>query len=228
MNQIEVEIKSLLGSEETAKALKRKIQAPPFAAELKAQSKQLNHYFICADTTRLSAELEAYFTHEERAKLWHILKEGKSHSIRTRSYEDGSPALLVIKASLGDDTSSNGVTRIEFEHRVGALTLDALDQLLLAAGCVYQAKWSREREEYTLSDGTVVCLDKNAGYGYLAEFERVVSSAAAAEDARQDIQKIMSRLDISELPQDRLERMFAFYNEHWPEYYGTDKIFTLA
>jgi len=29
------------------------------------------------------------------------------------------------------------------------------------------------------------------------------------------------------LPNDRLERMFAYYNEHWQEYYDTDKTFVV-
>lgn len=38
----------------------------------------------------------------------------------------------------------------------------------------------------------------------------------------------MRSLGAQELPGDRLECMFAYYNQHWPEYYGTDKIFTVA
>jgi adenylate cyclase class IV len=72
-----------------------------------------------------------------------------------------------------------------------------------------------------------VCFDKNAGYGYLAEFEKIVPHAEALAAARAEIDAVMSELEVEELPQDRLARMFAFYNEHWPEYYGTDKTFTI-
>src|SRR3989344_4557302 len=48
-----------------------------------------------------------------------------------------------------------------------------LGTLILSAGFAYQAKWSREREEY-LCHGINITLDKNAGYGWLAEFEKVV------------------------------------------------------
>jgi hypothetical protein len=37
----------------------------------------------------------------------------------------------------------------------------------------------------------------------------------------------MAKLGVEELPQDRLERMFAHYNAHWPEYYGTEKVFVI-
>jgi hypothetical protein len=37
----------------------------------------------------------------------------------------------------------------------------------------------------------------------------------------------MKSVGAEELNQDRLARMFAFYNAHWPEYYGTEKVFTV-
>jgi hypothetical protein len=37
----------------------------------------------------------------------------------------------------------------------------------------------------------------------------------------------MKQVGVVELGQARLERMFAHYNTHWPEYYGTENIFTI-
>jgi hypothetical protein len=37
----------------------------------------------------------------------------------------------------------------------------------------------------------------------------------------------MQELDLKELSQDRLERMFKFYNENWRDYYGTEKVFNI-
>jgi len=115
---------------------------------------------------------------------------------------------------------------MEFEEEIN-LSLDDLDNALLAAGLRYQAKWSREREEY-LCQGINVCLDRNAGYGWLAEFEKVVGQESELESARQEVRALMEQCGVQELQQDRLERMFAFYNAHWGEYYGTDKVFTVA
>ncbi|MBP9711075.1 MAG: CYTH domain-containing protein, partial [Candidatus Pacebacteria bacterium] len=143
--------------------------------------------------------------------------------VRTRN-KDGE-VLLVVKASVGDDTSSNGVKRMEFEVKVD-LTLEQLDRILLSAGFRYQAKWSREREEYDFK-GLNVSLDKNAGYGWLTEFEKVVQGEAGVDAAHKEVVALMAECGVVELPQARLERMFKFYNEHWPEYYGTEKIFTV-
>ena len=133
--------------------------------------------------------------------------------------------MLVVKASLGTDTSANGVSRMEFEEAVN-ITLAELDKLLEDAGFKYQAKWSRERVEYVLPNMNIT-LDKNAGYGYLSEFEAVIGEDGDTEATRKMLMSEIESFGLDELPQERIERMFAYYNEHWPEYYGTDKTFTI-
>lgn len=223
MQSYEVEVKSLLGSEANAAALRAKMQHIDPSVKLVSKNKQLNHYFLGGDLVSLAKAATPHLSSEARAKLDDLATRAKDFSVRTRE-KDGE-VLLVAKVSVGGDTSQNGVARMEFEEKVD-MTLDALDQLVLNAGFSYQAKWSREREEYTFRD-TNVCLDKNAGYGWLAEFEKVVDDQTAVAPARSAIDELMRACGVSELPQDRLERMFAFYNAHWPEYYGTEKIFTI-
>jgi adenylate cyclase class IV len=133
--------------------------------------------------------------------------------------------LLVVKATVGSDTSENGVSRMEFEEKM-PLSLKELDELVMSAGFKYQAKWSRQREEYVCR-GVTVTLDKNAGYGWLAEFERVVGDPTEVDDAEREVRALMQELDAQELPQDRLERMFAHYNTNWRDYYGTEHIFVI-
>lgn len=221
MSQYEIEIKSLLGSPERASSLRDKISTR--GGILKYKNNQLNHYFILHDADKFKEKLESYIPEVEKEKFNKILKEGSDFSIRTRD-TDGK-VLLVVKASIGDDSSSNGVSRMEFESEM-KMTLDELDKLLLDAGLEYQAKWSREREEYKLGD-TSICLDKNAGYGYLAEFEKVVTDRTLADDVKKALLEMMKDFEVEELPQERLERMFSFYNNNWRDYYGTDKIFNI-
>jgi predicted adenylyl cyclase CyaB len=223
MHSYEVEIKSLLGSGERAEALRQKMKEVDPEATLVSRNKQLNHYFVGGSMAALVKTMEKALSFEVLKKLADITERVTEISVRTRN-KDGA-VFLVVKASVGDDTSANGVARIEFEERVD-LTLEQLDRLLLRAGFRYQAKWSREREEYACK-GANVCLDKNAGYGWLAEFERVVSNEDLLDSARTEIIQLMEACGVEELPQERLERMFAHYNANWPEYYGTDKIFTV-
>jgi len=221
MPQYEIEIKSLLGSQDRAIKLKEKIAEKGGA--LVKKNNQLNHYFILNDVEKFKEKFNSHLSEEDKIKFNKILEEGSNFSVRTRD-TDGK-VLLVVKASIGDDTSSNGVSRMEFESEMG-VSLDELDKLLLNAGLEYQAKWSREREEYRLDD-TNICLDKNAGYGYLAEFEKVVTDRAFAQSAKKELLGMMKNFEVEELPQTRLERMFSHYNENWRDYYGTDRIFNI-
>lgn len=221
--QYEVEIKTLLGSKENADALIVRMKELDPTTQLRSRNSQLNHYFVGGNLARLAEAVSDVISPEATVKLKDLAIRAKDFSVRTRKKDD--EVILVAKVSVGDDTSANGVARMEFEETL-PLSLEELDQRLLNAGFEYQAKWSRDREEYACA-GATVCLDRNAGYGYLAEFERVVADAGVTTQARAELVDLMEQLGVSELPQDRLERMFAHYNQNWADYYGTDKIFII-
>ncbi len=223
MQSYEVEIKSLLGDPHEADRIREALKSADSSSALTGKNKQLNHYFQDGSLEKLTDVLAPHVSPDAKTKLADLTPRAKSFSVRTRD-KDGT-VLIVVKVSVGDDTSSNGVARMEFEEKV-PMTIGELDQLVLSAGFTYQAKWSREREEY-LCKGINVTLDRNAGYGWLAEFELVVDDEAKVGKAQHDIRNLMQELFVSELPQERLERMFKHYNEHWREYYGTDKVFTI-
>ncbi len=223
MAHFEIEIKSLLGEAEKALALKEKMCELDPACACVAESKQLNHYFDGGNIEDLFEKTKHFFGKEEQEKFKQIAEKGKGFSVRTRQKDD--EVLLVVKASLDEGTSANTVSRLEFEEPV-KISLDELDSLVQEAGYNYQAKWSREREEYSYK-GANVCIDKNAGYGYLAEFEKVLDGDADVAGVREELESLMQELGVEELPQDRLERMFSHYNANWPDYYGTDNVFNI-
>lgn len=221
MSVYEIEVKTLLGAKENADKLREKINER--GASLLGKNNQLNHYFTVSDTSNFKDTLTNHISADKKESFEKILSEGSNFSIRTRD-TDGE-VKLVVKASIGSDSSSNGVSRMEFEDKMN-ITLDELDKLLIDAGLEYQAKWSREREEYKLDDINI-CLDKNAGYGYLAEFEKVVEDKSSADSVKTNLLTTMKDFGVGELPQDRLERMFSYYNTNWRDYYGTDKVFNI-
>ena len=223
MSHFEIEVKSLLGEAEKAKVLKEKMQELDPSCACVSVNKQLNHYFEGGDLKALYEKTTPLFSPEQREKLHTLVEKAGRSSVRTRQRDD--EVLLVVKLAIDEGTSENTVKRMEFEEPVD-ITLDELDALVQEAGYRYQAKWSREREEYVYK-GVNVCLDKNAGYGYLAEFEKIVHDENEADKVRAELDAIMSELGVEELSQDRLARMFAYYNENWPDYYGTDKTFTI-
>jgi len=220
----EIEVKSLLGNGDFAKKFKDKLKTVSSSIEFVSKNKQLNHYFTGGDVNILYDNISVYIPENEKSLFKKNIQEGKKHSIRTRKMDD--KIILVLKASIDDMTSSNGVSRMEFECEFPELSLDDLDKVLIDSGFSYQAKWSREREEYKLEDINI-CIDKNAGYGYLAEFEMVIDDNSKESYAKEKIYKLMKKVEAEELQQDRLERMFDYYNENWEQYYGTDKVFVI-
>ena len=225
MNKIELEIKSLLGSKEKADELKRKMQELDPDFKLLTKNSQLNHYFEpeSGNLHTLYEKVAYLFDEDTKRKLENMANKAQSFSVRTRKKDD--EVLLVVKASVDDTTSENGISRMEFEEKV-PLSLDELDALVLDAGFKYQAKWSRDREEY-LYKGLNVCIDKNAGFGHFAEFEKMLNEDEDLQIAKEELQNIMQELGVQELPQDRLQRMFEYYNQNWQDYYGTDKTFVI-
>ncbi|MDQ1284332.1 MAG: hypothetical protein QG620_680 [Patescibacteria group bacterium] len=218
----EVEIKSLLQTEENAQKLRGKLAEQ--GIKMTNKYSQLNHYFLSnGDFAKLEEKLASLFDGEKKEKLKKILEKGKDHSLRTR--EMNGEVFFVVKASVDDTTSSNGILRMEFEEKVD-ISLEKLDNILEEAGFGYQAKWSRDREEYG-KDDFYITIDKNAGYGYLSEFEIQTENENSLNDAKQRILEFMGELELVELSQDRLERMFKFYNENWRDYYGTENVFNV-
>lgn len=223
MSHFEVEIKSLLGESKHAESLVKKMCDLDPSCECTARNKQLNHYFTGGDIHKLYKNTEHLFSGDQHKKIETITERGEKFSVRTRQRND--EVLLVIKASMDEGTSENTVARMEFEEPV-AISLDELDQLVLDSDYEYQAKWSRERDEYVYKE-TNVCIDRNAGYGYLAEFEKITHDESSLPTIREELLALMGELNVAELPQSRLARMFEFYNNNWADYYGTDKTFNI-
>lgn len=222
--QYEVEIKSLLGDKGSADSLVGKLKEQYPNLQQGEHEEQLNHYFLAdGDFGKLKELLVPYLSDEQKEKLDEILEKGSKFSLRTRQANE--TVLFVIKASVDDTTSENGIARMEFEAKLD-ITLEEADTILLDAGFQYQAKWSRVRDNYS-TENMNVCIDKNAGYGYLAEFEQVTDDETKVDEIRDNLRSVMDTLGAVELMQDRLERMFAHYNANWGDYYGTDNIFTI-
>ena len=224
MSSYEVEIKCLLGDKNGADDLTRRMKDKDPDLTQVSFHKQLNHYFIGGDLKQLFGNIAPFLKEEEKKQLQLLANEAKNFSLRTRQ-ADGE-VILVLKISVDEGTSFNTVGRKEFEVKISNLSLEELDGLVLKSGFEYQAKWSRERTEYKYL-GVNSTIDKNAGYGYLAEFEKVVDEETEVPKAKSQLKQLLTELDLQELPQDRLERMFAYYNAHWSDYYGTDKVFVI-
>jgi predicted adenylyl cyclase CyaB len=219
----EIEIKSLLKDKSHVDEIKNKMKGADLNFAHTGSHRQLNHYFINGNLLKLVEKLRPYIFEGKHAYFERIAGKAKDYSLRTRLA--GDKVIFVLKVSVDDTTSFNGTARMEFESEV-EMTLEELDQKILDCGFEYQAKWSREREQFSFKDLNV-SIDKNAGYGYLAEFEKIIYDPDEAEETKQYIRQLLEELEVEELSSDRLERMFAHYNKNWKDYYGTEKVFVI-
>lgn len=223
MESFEIEIKSLLGSRDNAEALIERMRAADPEFKEHGEHTQLNHYFEGGDLKALQAVLAPHLPEDRQQQFAELAAKARDYSVRTRQAD--TEVIFVMKLSIDDTTSSNGTARLEFECTL-PMTLDQLDRILLDAGFTYQAKWSRERRTYTYR-GATVTIDRNAGYGYVAEFESVVDDPSRADEVKAQLRATMAEVGAEELNQDRLARMFDHYNKNWQDYYGTEKVFTI-
>lgn len=55
----------------------------------------------------------------------------------------------------------------------------------------------------------------------------MITDESKITETRHELLRMIRSLGYDELDQDRLARMFDFYNKNWREYYGTEKVFTV-
>lgn len=221
--QYEIEIKSLLGSQERTDELLSTVKLLDPDMEQVNEQYQLNHYFKNGNIARLIEEFKTELSEGQQSLLHEIAKRATSVNVRSRQKNDS--VLLIVKGSLDKSSAAHSHQRMEFETPL-PLAINELDQRIQRAGWGLEAKWQAERKMYAAL-GLTLDVFFTPGYGYMIEFEKVVTDDTDRETAHRQVVDVMNKLGVEELPNDRLERMFAYYNEHWPEYYGTRNIFTI-
>ena len=191
-----------------------------------------NHYFEVPHRAKIIPAFEERLPidHEDKIRIEEF-RNGTSIVIRSREIKtvNWTQVLLVMKSTVDWGTSQNGTIRKELEIPI-PMTIEDLDSILIAqAELKQQAKWSRTRQTFDVVDKDwfyfTVCLDKNAGYGYLVEFEVVVNNPSVIESTKLKLQNCIKLMWLTELPADQLHRMFEFYNKNWEAFYQTENYF---
>jgi predicted adenylyl cyclase CyaB len=185
------------------------------------ESSQLNHYFA-----KLENNIDAQSLFTELNKLGFPIPDDLSvdftkASVRTRQTD--TETILVIKE--GKDPL-NGGDRREIEFMVAGLPIHVLDECLISVGFSLDTKWSRSRITYT-SDGVTVCVDKNAGYGYIIEIEKMFKDDSDTTQALDELKTTAKVLGLYLLPKERLSKMYEFYRKNWQDFYLTDNYFCI-
>lgn len=223
MNQFEVEVKVLLQTDEKARLVEDILYRNYAQTSFLWENVQQNFYYEWGKIEDLFIKIKNHIPTSEYSQLEDILFRWKKHSIRLRKANED--VIFIVKAVADDTWAVNGIARVEFEQVINA-SMEEIDLLILSAWFHHQSKWSRYRKIFQYKD-FVVSLDKNAWYGRVAEFERLVNERSLIDSAKEEIRTELQFLGLEELPQDRLQRMFEYYSQRWPEYYGSQKYFTI-
>lgn len=159
---------------------------------------------------------------EEYIELQSVLNNSDALLVKARSIDD--TVYFAVKGSAKGDDPVHAVNRIEFEAEVH-VSLEDVGNIIEDAGIEIASKWSSRREFYTLENNIEMNLEFVAGYGYKAEIEIVINDGDSHEDAIKSIETIAGSLHLTEASQELFGRMYAYYNEHWQEYFNTDREF---
>ncbi len=226
MKQYEIELKVLLGSTTDRDRFMTNARAkfPDLAQTL--DEAQLNHYFTGDVSTRIADAFVEKISTERLGELRSIIEKGSDFSIRSR-FIAPDRTILVFKVSMGHGSAVHGAIREEWEEELPGMSINELDALLLSTGLIYLSKWSRKRQTFETGTGISLCVEQNAGYGHVVEIERVVHTERDGILARDELRRLARELGFEAVNPERLNRMFAYYNQHWPKYYGTEEIFTV-
>lgn len=219
-NKFEIEIKSLLRSRKEMDAFLSRLDS--LNPKLISTTKRYNDYYIKGDFDKLLTNIKPFLSEEELLKLSDILLQGKNHSIRAKSI-DGEVS-IVVKSASGNSNGHNGTARWEFEAKVPSLEFNQLNQIFLDSDFEIQARWSQTREDYVCNDISI-STSFSPGYGYIVEFEKTTEDFANANKLKNELEKFMHELNLQEVTENKLDRMFQYYNKNWNEYYETDKVF---
>ncbi len=220
--QYEVEIKCLIpGKLEVDRLVDRMKNLDPSCKYL-VRNELRNHYFDCDNTQYLQAVGTKFLRGPDLIRLNDVIDQSEVISMRTRCKND--QVLLIAKGVPAGGDAIHGSSRLELEVVVD-VKIEELDQALVDSGLVVLAKWSGYKDVYKFLDITIE-IQFSAGYGYMVELEKVVTSQAQATVAEARVRQVAKDLGLAEVDHDLIGRMYDYYNAHWSEYYDTDKTFS--
>ena len=217
--QYEVEIKCFVDTHADVAALVERMKQLDTACVHKARNELRNHYFNCDDPKQLTGVGKRVLSELPARQLAELIEQSATISVRTR--RKNRQVFLIAKGVAAGGDAIHGSNRMEFESEVD-MSITELDNLLVGAGLEVLAKWSGYKDVYALS-GSTIEIQFSAGYGYMVEIEQVVDTERQVAEAEANIRELAKQLGLKEVDSELIGKMYHYYNDHWAEYYETDK-----
>ncbi len=154
-------------------------------------------------------------------QLKNLIENSSEIDVRARSIDD--IVYFVVKGAAEGDDPVHAVHRLEFETIID-LPLEELGKMIESAGVELASKWSSKRIFYELDANISMNTEFVSGYGYKAEIEVLIEDDES-EAVIEEIRQTAAKLNLDEADQKLFGRMYEYYNQHWQEYFNTDKVF---
>lgn len=159
---------------------------------------------------------------DKLAELNAILVNSTEQVVKCRSIDDVN--YFTVKGSGSGEDPVHAVNRLEFEVSL-ELELEEINHLLQEAGINIVSKWSSVRDFYDLDSTIKADIEFVAGYGYKAEFEILINDGESPDLVIKLLDELAGSLGLVEANGKLLAKMYEYYNNHWQEYFKTDKVF---
>lgn len=162
---------------------------------------------------------------EQLAELTKLVKQCDELMVKCRSI-DNVKYFTVKGASSGEDVV-HATNRMELEVELDK-ELETINKIIVSSGIKLVSKWSSVRDFYVLENKLKADIEFVAGYGHKAELELVINDGESSEEAVAVIDELANKLGLFYASDELMGRMYKYYNQHWEEYFNTDKVFSDA
>lgn len=218
----EIEIKYLLTDKKHRDVLIGELQKVYPNSELKKTSVIISYFYKPAKSVKqILDSARAVLGDEDYEELNSVIKKASNLIVKTRSIDD--TVYFVVKGAADGEDAVHAINRIEFEVIVD-ISLEQLNSIVVGSGIELVSKWSSKRDYYDLDKELKMDVEFVAGYGYKAELE-ILTNEEKVDEIVAEIRDVADKLDLTEASQELLGRMYSYYNNHWQEYFNTDKVF---
>jgi adenylate cyclase class IV len=160
---------------------------------------------------------------KELAELTKLVKHSVEIMVKCRSIDDTN--YFSVKGAAAGQDAVHAANRMEFEAGL-SMSLEEINQVIVDAGIKLVSKWSSRRDFYSLGQGLKADIEFVAGYGHKAELEVVIQDGESVDDAMATIDELADKLDLYYASDELMGRMYAYYNQHWEEFFNTDNVFS--
>ncbi len=222
--QREIEKKYLLKNKADREDLVQNLKDLFPGMELKGTKTVISYFYKKAESKdQILAAGKALLTEAQMADLTTLVENCDEIMVKCRSIDDTK--YFAVKGAASGEDAVHAANRMEYEVVLDQ-DLESINGAIVGAGIILVSKWSSLRDFYSLDENLKADIEFVAGYGHKAELELVIPDGESVDDAVATIDVLAEKLKLYYASDALMGRMYAYYNQHWEEYFNTDNVFS--